>query len=218
MRERQVLCACFLILAVLMTPLRGQERSGAQRGFVDNDGNGVNDWFADANGDGVNDVDGKPYDHDFTFRDEDGDGLNDLWQDADGDGVNDLLHSQAASARVWRDADGDGLADNPVFKWNARNWKIHVLDSDGDGKNDITGESLKSGNAWGYRHGRVDEEGGILRDDFMDADGDGLDDRSDFSGRGKGMDHFIDRDGDGIADDRAKGRSQAGRTKGGKGK
>jgi len=218
MSKWMVLQVCLLILAGRLATLQGQEAYETPQGFIDSDGNGVNDWFADADGDGVNDVDGRPYVHPFAFQDKDGDGLNDLWRDADGDGVNDLLHSQV-SARGWRDADGDGLADSPVFKWNAKSWKTHVLDSDGDGKNDITGESLKSGNAWGYRHGRVDEEGGVLRDDFQDANGDGLDDRSGSFGRGKGqgMDRFIDTDGDGVADDRIRGKTQAGRNRGGKG-
>ena len=42
---------------------------------------------------------------------------------------------------------------------------------------------------------------------FIDADGDGIDDR--LTGKGKelrrGKDRFIDRDGDGICDDRASG-------------
>jgi hypothetical protein len=72
-------------------------------GFVDADGDGVNDNFVDADGDGTCD----------NFVDADGDGINDLrgtlgmgGQGAHGNGTGDC------SGDNFVDADGDGVCDN----------------------------------------------------------------------------------------------------------
>lgn len=67
-------------------------------GFVDADGDGVNDNFVDANGDGVCD----------NFVDSDGDGINDM-RGTRGMGG----HGEGAcSGDDFVDADGDGVCDN----------------------------------------------------------------------------------------------------------
>ncbi|RMF70163.1 MAG: hypothetical protein D6743_00730, partial [Calditrichaeota bacterium] len=48
-------------------------------GFIDKNGDGINDVFRDADGDGRNDVDGKAYPHAFGFKDKNKDKINDLW-------------------------------------------------------------------------------------------------------------------------------------------
>jgi hypothetical protein len=165
----------------ILSPLDAQElERRVPPGFLDGDGDGVNDLFRDADGDGVNDIDGRAYPHRFDFLDGDKDGINDLFRDVDGDGVNDL------DGR-FRDADGDGVADN-------------VVDADGDRINDITGQRYSRRSLMGGRFGHIDEDLGRRpgrADRFVDEDGDGLPDRP--HGR---VDRFIDEDGDGIYDGR----------------
>ena len=179
-------------------------------GFVDENKDGINDRFADGDGNGVNDMTGGSYAHAFRFQDADGDGLNDLWRDADGDGVNDLLGEFNRSQRRWVDHDGDGILDEEVGGLRGRALKAHVLDMNADGKNDVTGEKYTGRDLRGYRYGRVDEENSIVDSNFVDADGDGMNDR--FVERVHGqarrqqMDLFIDADGDGIADNRGLGK------------
>ena len=70
---------------------------GRGLGFVDEDGDGINDRLQDSDGDGVInalDPDSKLYRNPaqrigrgLGFVDEDGDGINDRLQDSDGDGV-----------------------------------------------------------------------------------------------------------------------------------
>lgn len=198
-------------LALLFIAAIGWSQEDAMvAGFVDSNHDGINDKFRDANGDGVNDVDGRPYPHDFKFQDKDGDGHNDLWEDADGDGVNDLL-SKYQMAQHWVDMDGDGIQDENSGMLRENALKSHVLDTNRDGKNDITGAEITNESLGGFKYGQVDEEAGIRDRGFIDADGDGMNDRSSSAtgvdrGQSRGMDVFIDQDGDGISDDRGLGR------------
>ena len=67
---------------------------GFHFGFVDSNGDGINDLFVDADGDGICDngslYAGYPYMMDLGYEDGNGDGLNDHFRDANGDGINDL--------------------------------------------------------------------------------------------------------------------------------
>jgi hypothetical protein len=66
---------------------------GYRFGFVDEDGDGINDLCTDTNGNGFCDAGrlyaGYTYLMDMGYLDADGDGVNDAFIDADGDGVND---------------------------------------------------------------------------------------------------------------------------------
>jgi hypothetical protein len=77
-----------------------QVGAGYAWGFVDDDGDGVNDNYLDGNGDGVCD----------NFVDEDGDGVNDLrgTNAADRPGA----RASACDGDDFVDADGDGVCDN----------------------------------------------------------------------------------------------------------
>jgi len=200
-------------------------------GFVDEDGDGVNDLFVDANGDGIDDVDGRPYPHHFQFRDDDGDGINDLWVDADGDGVNDLILKVEFPGKgpKWVDVDGDGIEDRDVSLLLPPGvlWR-HVLDTDDDGKNDVTGVPYRTRfGILGFRYGKVDEETGQVFRKFIDKNRDGMHDKAlqfGWARMRRRMDVFIDRDGDGIGDARKAGvrrtagsRARMGRLRGGAG-
>lgn len=209
------LTVVFYLLAFAFSPtfLSAQQPgvSAAIAGFTDRNQDGINDRFTDADGNGINDVTGTAYPHTFRFIDQDGDGVNDVWRDADGDGVNDLLGEIQKRQMQWIDRDGDGIMDEEAGNLRGRALRVHVLDVDQDGKNDITGFVYTGRELGGYRYGFVDEENGISDSAFMDADGDGMNDR--FADRDKGhgqgrphIDVFIDEDGDGIADDRGLGR------------
>jgi len=68
----------------------GQQGPGI--GFVDADGDGINDNFVDADGDGICDNTGLPVgSRGMGFVDEDGDGINDYFIDENGDGICDRL-------------------------------------------------------------------------------------------------------------------------------
>ena len=93
-------------------------------GFVDLNGDGINDNAPDHDGDGIpngqdpeylrNNMNGK------GFIDLDGDGINDNFQDADGDGIPngqdpDYTGSKVRTGKGFRgfvDLDGDGINDN----------------------------------------------------------------------------------------------------------
>ena len=161
-------------------------------GFVDADGDGVNDRFVDADGDGKNDENGKAYPHRFKFKDKNKDGINDLWIDQDGDGVNDL---------------------SPDLKGKARQERHrNVLDVDEDGHNDVTGERYDSKkHEWhGERWGFWNEHKGTTRGRMVDENANGIDDRIEGrrGGRHRSLeksnrrDVFVDEDGDGICDGR----------------
>ncbi len=76
---------------------RYQGQQGPGIGFVDADGDGINDNFVDADGDGICDNTGLPVGvrpgagmgqgQGVGFVDADGDGINDNFIDADGDGI-----------------------------------------------------------------------------------------------------------------------------------
>jgi len=67
----------------------GQQGPGI--GFVDADGDGINDNFVDADGDGICDNTGLPVGFmGRGFVDMDGDGINDNFVDLNGDGICDL--------------------------------------------------------------------------------------------------------------------------------
>lgn len=184
-----------LIVAVLLSIGLLSHRASAQPsaeapahiGFVDGDGDGLNDRFRDADGDGINDVDQQPYAHHFLFVDENKDGINDRFRDEDGDGVNDW-------GGRYIDGDGDGFIDN-------------ILDADGDKHNDITGEKYDRRGLRGWRYGRVFEERGHRLKRFVDRNNDGMHDGLErlhrrFELSERKMDFFLDEDGDGIDDGR----------------
>ena len=169
--------------------------NGYHFGFVDENGDGINDNFVDANGDGICDTGrrfaGQPYLMNLGFVDANGDGINDNFVDADGDGVNDLNGMMFGYGFGWTDANGDGINDR-------------FVDADGDGINDLNGMPYGHGFGW------VDANGDGINDRFVDANGDGI---NDLTGRlyvampgwidvnGDGInDRFVDADGDGVND------------------
>ena len=82
--------------------MRGNVAAPEARGFVDEDGDGVNDRYALS--DGTQMLDGFGNGYAYGFVDEDGDGVNDHYDQSDG--VPDL------DGDNFVDADGDGLCDN----------------------------------------------------------------------------------------------------------
>jgi len=168
---------------------------GYHFGFVDSDGDGINDLFRDADGDGICDNNalyaGYPYMMERGYADGNGDGVNDRFRDADGDGVNDLDGMPYGHGFGFADEDGDGI--NDLF-----------ADADGDGICDLTGMPYR--HPFGYRDGNHDGRNDL----FADADGDGINDLTgmpyvgmpgwvDLDGDGAN-DFFQDADGDGIND------------------
>ena len=88
--------------------MHGNAKVSADRGFVDADGDGVNDRFAERD-DGTQLLDGSGSGYAHGFVDEDGDGVNDRagsGRYAQGDGMPDL------DGENFVDADGDGECDN----------------------------------------------------------------------------------------------------------
>ena len=169
--------------------------NGYHFGFVDENGDGINDNFVDANGDGVCDAGrrfaGQSYLMNLGFADANGDGINDRFVDADGDGINDLNGMMFGYGFGWVDANGDGINDR-------------FVDTDGDGVNDLGGMPFGHGFGW------IDANGDGINDRFVDTDGDGI---NDLNGRlyvampgwidanGDGInDRFVDANGDGIND------------------
>ena len=81
------------ILTIVSTENASAQNRPANRGFVDANGDGVNDNAPDDDGDGI--PNGKDADYTGTklgtngrgFVDENGDGINDNAPDADGDGI-----------------------------------------------------------------------------------------------------------------------------------
>jgi len=190
---------------------------GYHFGFIDEDGNGINDQFMDSDGDGICDPDtpyaGYPYAMDMGYIDDDGDGINDRFRDADGDGVNDLDgmpyghgfgfidNDHNGINDQFMDINGDGISDltgipfsHPFGYMDENGDGINDLfkDGDGDGVNDITNESYVAMPGW------VDLDGDGVNDFFRDADGNGMDDIS-----GMPYPHgfgWVDQNGDGIND------------------
>lgn len=184
----------------LMTLVNGQVHdftgfNGYHFGWIDEDGDGINDNFTDVDGDGICDVNarfaGYSYHMDLGFQDTDHDGYNDHFADADGDGINDLSGHRYGFGFGFIDEDGDGINDR-------------FIDADGDGICDLSAVPFQHPFGW------IDENGDGINDNFVDADGDGVNDLSgtryvampgwaDFDGDNFN-DFFIDADGDGIND------------------
>jgi len=129
-------------------------------GFIDVDGDGVNDIFADANGDGINDVNGTPYPHNFPFVDSTADGINDVFVDANGDGVNDYIYSRDDVEFMVLDCDSDGLNDI-TGEEISHSISLPFVDEDGDGISDYYQKGLR-------------EFRGIRKKIFIDVDQDGI--------------------------------------------
>lgn len=169
--------------------------NGYHFGFVDADGDGINDHFTDADGDGICDSGrrfaGYTYHQQFGYQDLDEDGVNDLYRDLDGDGLNDLNQRPVGYGFGFVDDDNDGIND-------------HFRDVQGDGIDDISGLPFSHG--FGYSD--ADNDG--INDHFTDANGDGINDLTDrpyvampgwVDLDDDGInDFFIDEDGDGIND------------------
>lgn len=111
------------------------------KGFVDADGDGINDNAVDADGDGI--PNGK--DPDYTgakarkgnnskgFVDANGDGINDNALDDDGDGI-----PNGKDPDYVRPNDGTGKKLGNLV---ARRFRIKFIDEDGDGINDLSNDS-----------------------------------------------------------------------------
>ncbi|MFO8061840.1 MAG: hypothetical protein R6U31_02820 [bacterium] len=170
---KTIVLVIFIILALGIFPAAMRSDAGISIGYIDEDGDGVNDLYRDTNGDGVNDITGEIIAEDIPFRDDDNDGINDLFVDSDGDGVNDIYTSTNT---------------------------YPVIDIDKDNINDITGTVYSPGFYHGVSFGSVLEEVNIKLDDFSDKDGDFMDDRFHHQLVNRVHDRFIDRNNDGISD------------------
>jgi hypothetical protein len=156
---------------------------GYRFGFVDEDGDGLNDLCRDDDGNGICDPGTLFSNHPFLmghgFVDADGNGINDLFRDHDGEGRNDLDDSLFGPGFGFVDADNDGINDR-------------FRDVDGDGICDVT--------RMPFRHpfGFVDDDGDGLNDRFRDRDGDGV---NDLTGAGFiAMPGWVDLNNDGFND------------------
>ncbi|MDW7646509.1 MAG: hypothetical protein SCI25_15910 [Desulfuromonadales bacterium] len=169
--------------------------NGYHFGFIDENGDGINDNFMDADGDGICDrgglYAGYTYMMEAGFVDEDGNGINDLFRDADGDGINDLNQMVYGHGFGFVDTNGDGVNDR-------------FVDANGDGICDLTGMPFR--HPFGYQ----DENGDGINDLFVDENGNGYNDLTtmpympipgwvDLDGDGVN-DYFRDANGDGIGD------------------
>ena len=167
-------------------------------GFVDNDGDFVNDWFqadGDVDGDGIPNY----LDVDFPGRidsnsdgvddrfDADKDGIPNLFDlDSDNDGIPDVVEAGGV------DQNGDGKLDN-------------FVDTDGDGLSDQVDANLFGAFNSGLGLGLKDNDGDGIPNMFdLDSDADGIPDirevcsvDADNNGR---VDNFIDLNKDGLSD------------------
>lgn len=166
-----------ITLALGIFPLAMRSDGGISIGYIDDDGDGVNDLFVDNDGDGVNDITGEVIAEDIPYRDDDNDGVNDLFVDSDGDGVNDLYT----------------LTNT-----------YPVIDIDRNNINDITATAYSPGFYNGVSFGFMLEELNTELDDFSDKDKDFMDDRFHNQLINRLHDRFIDRNNDGISDIREK--------------
>lgn len=167
-------------------------------GFVDNDGDFVNDWFqadGDVDGDGIPNY----LDPDFPGRiDVNGDGVDDRFDadldgipnmfdlDSDNDGIPDVVEAGGV------DEDGDGRLDN-------------FIDVDGDGLHDHVDDNLFGAFNSGVGLGLKDTDGDGIPNQFdLDSDNDGIPDVVEVGGLDANndgrIDNFIDLNGDGISD------------------
>ncbi len=186
-------------------------------GFVDENGDGVNDLCKDAGGDGICDEGSRfanyTYLMNWGWADEDGDGKNDRYRDADGDGANDLGGFPNGFGFGFVDEDGDGVNDcfrdgegDGICDQSGMPYRVGVAwaDADGDGINDnfadLNGDGVNdlTGEAYVALPGWVDLDGDGVNDKFSDANGDGICDLSGIAyGHGLG---WQDADGDGVND------------------
>ncbi len=130
---------------------RGDKGTGAMGqgiGFIDENGDGVNDRYEDGNA-GTPVEDGTGSGFGYGFVDEDGDGINDRYEDGN-TGVPAYDGVGAGLGYGFIDEDGDGMNDR-------------YTDRDGDGIPDYDGAGL------GY--GFVDEDGDGVNDRYTE-DGD----------------------------------------------
>ena len=167
-------------------------------GYIDNDGNFVNDWFqadGDVDGDGIPNYS----DLDFPGRiDTNSDGVDDRFDsdldgipnmfdlDSDNDGIPDVVEAGGV------DQDGDGKLDN-------------FIDIDGDGLSDQVDGNLSGAFNSGLGLGLKDNDGDGLPNMFdLDSDADGIPDIREVNGtdvdnNGR-VDNFIDGNNDGLSD------------------
>jgi hypothetical protein len=167
-------------------------------GFVDNDGDFVNDRFqadGDVDGDGIPNY----RDLDFTGRsdinndgvddrfDADLDGIPNMFDlDSDNDGIPDVVEAGGV------DVNGDGKLDN-------------FIDTDSDGLSDQVDGYLSGAFNSGLGLGLKDTDGDAVPNMFdLDSDADGIPDVREVGGidvnnNGR-VDSFIDLNGDGMAD------------------
>jgi hypothetical protein len=147
----------------------------------DADGDGIVDWLdLDADNDGIPDV------VEAGGTDENGDGRADDYVDADNDGFNDVVDGDPANVLVLSD---DSPGTNTV---NAL--QITSVDADNDGRpdtqlsDDFDGDGIPNqldldadndGIPDVVEAGGTDENGDGRADDYLDADGDGFNDRVD---------------------------------------
>ncbi len=168
--------------------------NGYHFGWVDEDGDEINDNFADNNGDGICDQGyhyaGYAYHMDQGYVDVNNDRVNDLFIDSDGDGANDLTGLAYGFGFGFID---DGNGDNDRF-----------LDDNGDGISDLTGMPYQHPFGW------ADANSDGINDRFRDEEGDGMNDITltryvampgwvDLNANGRN-DFFADANGDGIND------------------
>ncbi len=167
-------------------------------GFIDNDGDTVNDWFqadGDVDGDGIPNY----LDLDFPGRiDRNHDGVDDRFDadldgipnmfdlDSDNDGIPDVVEAGGV------DEDGDGKLDN-------------FIDVDGDGLSDQVDGNLTGAFNSGLGLGLKDNDGdGILNMFDLDSDADGIPDIREVNGIDANndgrVDNFIDLNKDGLSD------------------
>ncbi|MGK2906484.1 MAG: hypothetical protein ACSLFH_09095, partial [Desulfuromonadales bacterium] len=150
----------------IMTLANGQVQTftgfnGYHFGWVDENGDGINDNFADADGDGVSDQGrhyaGYAYHMNLGYLDANNDGLNDHFIDENGDGINDLNGRSYGFGFGFIDENGDGINDR-------------FVDVDGDGISDLTGMPYQHPFGWSD----VNRDG--VNDRFRDVNGDGTND------------------------------------------
>jgi hypothetical protein len=157
--------------------------NGYRVGFVDEDGDGMNDLCVDADGNGVCDAGTSYADYAYLmsmgYLDQNADGMNDRFGDADGDGINDVTGMPYGHGFGFLDADSDGINDR-------------FADADGDGICDLTGMPFR------HPFGYVDADGDGMNDRFSDADGDGVNDVTGVPY--VAMPGWVDLDGDGVND------------------
>ena len=179
--------------------------NGFRFGFVDANGDGINDLCVDADGNGICEPGslyaGYPYFTEHGFVDANHDRINDRFRDADCDGINDVDGRHFGPGFGFVDEDGDGIDDRNGMPFrhpfgfvdnNGDGINDRFRDANGDGVNDHTGVPYVGIPGW------VDLNDDGINDFFCDAHGDGINDVTGLPyGHGFG---WVDADGDGIND------------------